>query len=164
MTIPHLGIYNGIIPSNPIFNSLKVVEFKINNKPSTLLNNLLYQIEDDIIHFNANIINGKIQPLSLLLNTLNCEDKVDISIKILDKENTVISVLKFNDFKFTKFVGLYDIDYEKDDLYNIKMNFDFSSISYYPINDRYEKIQKIKEAIYKKGDKSWINVIKKEWL
>ena len=135
---------------DPVYVHLTSIYFN-----NTYLDELLYQMDSNIMMFNVNVIDDKIEPLEIIMNMIAHKKKMTVTKINTDKYGKVIFEIILNDFQFISINNLFDFNYsDMDNLMKLEVSYIFSNIEYVNINDlkmeRMVKIYKIlkKDSIY----------------
>jgi len=160
MTLPHFSRFTNPSPIRMyevIDLSLTAIIFDIN-----VLDDNITKMDSHTITFNANVIeDGKIEPLETIMGMIKSNKKITITKVNNCKEGRVLFKMILNDFQFTSIDNLFDFDYSKPDIMNIRASYTFKDIEYINPNDKIaERAMKIHKVLG--TDYEWCKLTKKE--
>ena len=114
----------------PVYPNLVEVIFSSNSKDWSILTDQVLGVQQNVMTFNLNAIDGIIKPLDILSRNLNKDRTVYFNYH--DKSGKVISRLKLVNFRFTKFLNLLDFNYAdpNPDLKKIQVEFIYEKIKF----------------------------------
>jgi len=160
MTLPHFSRFTNPSPIRMyevIDLSLTAIIFDIN-----VLDDNITKMDSHTITFNVNIVeDGKVEPLETIMSMIKSNKKITINKVMGSKRGIVLFKIILNDFQFTSIDNLFDFDYSKPEIMNIRASYTFKDIEYINPNDKIvERAMKIHKILG--TDYEWCKLTKKE--
>jgi len=109
-----------------------------------LLQDHLIKITDNMMEFELMSVDKVVQPLDILIRLKNNKLTGDVSIKMKDKDESVIGSFMFKTLKFTEINNLIDFDISvgdwKESEKTLTINFIYDDILYSSDGKNYDKL------------------------
>ncbi len=116
------------------FKGTKEIEYEI-------LMSTFTEINENVLVFDLIESNKKIEPLELIIKFISNKTIGDVTINLLDKEQTILGKIKFNKILFTKINGLIDFAFNRENKdKEIKVHYECNDISYIGKSGKEEKL------------------------
>jgi hypothetical protein len=137
--------------------SLTSMIFDIN-----VLDDNITKMDSHTITFNVNVIeDGKVEPLETIMNMIKSNKKITVTKVMGSKRGVVLFKIILNDFQFTSVDNLFDFDYSKPTIMDIRISYTFKDVDYINTSDKIiERALKIHKILGK--DYEWCKLTKKE--